>query len=245
MPGRGPPPSLRPGLSGSPAIRFWREAGEVGFDTVYALDFEGSRESGVVEFGIVGIGRDGIREAHTGWCAPLGQLDWRERITHGLSEERLANFPPFAVEWERFRAARAAGPFLAHAAAVEDRFLRRQWPTPGMMPDWSGAGTRVAEWGPWLDTCALFRGLAPDRESAALAPLVEAENLGEALGGQAARFCPPERARWHAALYDALACALLFLRALEARPEWTLWRWFRQSRPGSGPEAPAAQLGLF
>jgi len=245
MPGRGPPPPLRPGLSGPSRTRFWREAGEAGFDTVFALDFEGSRESGVVEYGVVAIGPDGIREGRTGWCAPHGRLDWRERVTHGLSDERLAGYPPFAEEWERFRAARAAGPFLAHAAAVEDRFLRRQWPTPGMVPDWSGGEAMVAGWGPWLDTCALYRALVPSRESAALAPLVEAENLEEALDGQAGRFCPPERSRWHAALYDALACALLFLRALEMQPDWTLWRWFQQSRPGNGPEEPAAQLGLF
>ncbi|MBR1843491.1 MAG: 3'-5' exonuclease, partial [Opitutales bacterium] len=40
--------------------------------------------------------------------------------------------------------------------------------------------------------------------------------LTEVLNNLSERFCPPDRRHYHAALYDALACALLFLNFIRS-----------------------------
>lgn len=220
---------------------FWREAKAAGMGPVCAVDFEGSDRTGVVEFGTVLIGPEGILDAATSLCRPRSAVSGRETETHGLDDESLAGTEPFAAHWERFRDLRRTGPLLAHAAAVEDRFLRRQWPTPGEAPDWSQAPATGIGWGPWLDSCALVRSIAPGG-SAALRPVVEAWGLAPELEALAERFCPAARRRWHAALYDSLASALIFLRILEERAGWPLRRFFRES---AGDRAEGEQTVLL
>jgi len=224
---RTPPPAREP--------RFWEEARAVGFETVFAMDFEGGDRTGVVEYGIVAVGPGGIGEARTGLCAPSGKIPFRDRETHGLSDHQLASARPFADQWEIFSEFRRKGPFLAHSAAVEDRFLRRQWRTPGEVPDWSARpGTGMA-WGPWLDSCGLWRGARPG-ESAGLRDCVEAAGLAGELEATAAGCCPPGRCRWHAALFDSLASALLFRFVLESHPDWGLRRVFLESGGNASAE---------
>ncbi len=209
-------------------MSFWSEARESGFETVCAVDFEGGERTGVVEFGLVFFGAEGIRETRTGLCLPRGSVPGRETETHGLDARALAGSAPFSDHWELFRDTRRAGPLLAHSAQVEDRFLRKQWPTPGNVRDWAQPAGECIGWGPWLDSCALVRAVAPG-SSAALRPIVEGWGMAGKLDDLAARHCPAGRRRWHAALYDALASALVFLRLVEARPDWSLRRLFRLS----------------
>ncbi|WP_185694703.1 3'-5' exonuclease [Puniceicoccus vermicola] len=222
--------------------RFWNEAHAAGFESVYAMDFEGGDRTGVVEYGVVEITAEGIRQTWTGLCGPASVVPAWESDTHGLYQEDLTGKPPFSDFWELFRDLRRSGPFLAHSAQVEDRFLRRQWRTPGEVTDWSFAGRSVIEWGPWLDSCGLFRTLRPGG-SASLGDLVAAEGLVEPLDGLAVDRCPEKRACWHAALYDSMASALLFERVVAEKPDWSLGRMFRESQ-GRG-EAPAEQIDLF
>jgi DNA polymerase III epsilon subunit-like protein len=224
------------------AVRFWQEAEKLGFEAVFAMDFEGGDRTGVVEFGVVEITASGLGRSWTGLCAPEGAIPGRESETHGLYLHDLKGRLPFAEQWEFFRDLRRSGPFLAHSAQVEDRFLRRQWRTPGSVRDWSGKGETRIDWGPWLDTCGLFRTLRPDC-SAGLGDLVVTEDLGERLAGEAAKRCPGGRNRWHAALYDTLASALLFERTLEVCSGWGVPQFFWSSR--GHPESLGEQLDFL
>ena len=52
--------------------------------------------------------------------------------------------------------------------------------------------------------------------SVGLQTLIDGCGLTEVLNNLGERFCPPDRRHWHAALYDALACALLFLNFIRS-----------------------------
>jgi DNA polymerase III epsilon subunit-like protein len=65
------------------------------------------------------------------------------------------------------------------------------------------------DWGPWIDTARLFGQLLPTFSSGRLESLVTMCNLQSHLDKVAARLCPADRCRYHCALYDALAGALL------------------------------------
>jgi len=67
----------------------------------------------------------------------------------------------------------------------------------------------VIEWGPWIDSARIYAQLYPRLESGRLENLVSACGLQGELDGLAEDCCPPERRRYHAALYDALAGAML------------------------------------
>ncbi|MGE9291028.1 MAG: 3'-5' exonuclease [Puniceicoccales bacterium] len=222
--------------------QFWIDAQSAGFSSVFAMDFEGGDRTGVVEYGVVEISADGISNTWTGLCGPSAAVPAWESDTHGLYQHDLNGKPPFADYWELFRDLRHRGPFLAHSAQVEDRFLRRQWRTPGEAPIWSTPGITGIEWGPWLDSCGLFRTIRPHR-SAALGETLVAEGLQDNLDHLAKEHCPEKRACWHAALYDSLASALLFEQVLAENPQWSLARTFRESQ-GRG-EAPAEQIDLL
>ncbi len=91
------------------------------------------------------------------------------------------------------------------------------WPYPRPSPDFVRPGERLAEWGPWIDTARLYAQLYPQLESGRLERLVAACGLQAELDDLAARNAPADRRRYHAALYDALAGALL-LAALAREP---------------------------
>jgi DNA polymerase-3 subunit epsilon len=101
---------------------------------------------------------------------------------------------------------------------VENALLKAAWPYPRRSPDFSRPGESLAEWGPWIDTGALYAQLYPRLVSLKLTDLVAACGLQVELDALAAVHCPPPRRRYHAALYDALAGALLL--ASLAREPW-------------------------
>jgi DNA polymerase-3 subunit epsilon len=76
----------------------------------------------------------------------------------------------------------------------------------------------VIEWGPWLDSARLYAHFFPRLASGRLEDVVRAAGLQAELDALAAVHCPAGRRRYHAALYDALAGALL-LRALARDPQ--------------------------
>jgi DNA polymerase-3 subunit epsilon len=202
---------------------------------IHIIDFEGSRRSGVVEYGVVTLLGDQVKETRTRLCAPTGTMHAREIQQHGIGKELLAGAKPFSEDWDYFANLRASGPLGAHNAGYEAALLTDVWTCPRRSPDFarpdSDAG--IADWGPWLDTLQIYRRLYPDLERHNLGDLIEAFRLSEMLADYAQRYCPENRRRYHSALYDALASACLLLHLLKepALKEVTLPWLLQQSAP--------------
>jgi DNA polymerase III epsilon subunit-like protein len=191
----------------------WTEA------TIHFIDFEGNRASGILEFGVVTLRGEAIATTRTRCCAATGRVSAEDTAVHGLRADALATEAPFADEWEYFAGLRESGPLAAHFASVENSLLKFAWPYPRNAPDFARPGRTATEWGPWIDTGRLYPQLLGLNGSSQLERLVAACNLQSELDALAAQHCPAGRQRYHAALYDALAGALLLL-ALLKRPEF-------------------------
>lgn len=177
--------------------------------TIFFVDFEGGASSGILEFGVVELQRGRIVSARTRLCRPTGRVRPEDAAVHGLEGDALAGHAPFADEWTYFSSLRELGPLAAHYAGVENGLLKSVWPYPRSVPDFARPGHRTADWGPWIDTARLYSQLFPTLGSGRLEALVEGAGLGAELNALAVVHCPPDRRRYHAALYDALAGALL------------------------------------
>lgn len=176
---------------------------------IFFVDFEGSRTSGILEFGVAEVLGGKITGTQTRLCRATGRVRDEDAAVHGLREDALAGQAPFADEWEYFAGLRERGPLAAHYAGVENSLLKSVWPYPRSSPDFARPGESVVEWGPWVDSARLYAQLYPSFPSGKLESLVAACGLQAELDSLAAAHCPPERRRYHAALYDALAGALL------------------------------------
>ena len=176
---------------------------------IFFVDFEGSRASGILEYGVAEVQAGKIVGAHTRLCRATGRVAPEDIAVHGLTEATLAAHAPFASAWEYFAGLRERGPLAAHYAGVENALLKSVWPYPRSSPDFARPGERVVEWGPWVDSARLYAQLYPSFPSGKLESLVAACGLQAELDALAATHCPPERRRFHAALYDSLAGALL------------------------------------
>ena len=185
---------------------------------IFFVDFEGSAVSGVLEYGVVTVLRGEITSAATRLCAPIGRVRPEDVAVHGLHPENLRDLRPFADEWELFAGLRERGPLAAHYAGVENGLLKSVWPYPRASPDFVRPGEQLVEWGPWIDTARIYAQLYPHLPSGQLEALVAAGKLQGELDDHAARRCPPDRRRYHCALYDALAGALL-LAAMARDPQ--------------------------
>jgi DNA polymerase-3 subunit epsilon len=185
---------------------------------IFFVDFEGARTCGILEYGVVTVAGGEIVEACTRLCAATGRVRAEDTAIHGLAEAELATHLPFTSEWELFAGLRERGPLAAHYAGVENALLKSVWPYPRRSPDFARPGGHVVDWGPWIDTARIYGQLYPSLESGRLETLVAAGRLQGELDAQAARHCPADRRRYHAALYDALAGALL-LAALARDPQ--------------------------
>jgi DNA polymerase III epsilon subunit-like protein len=179
---------------------------------IFFVDFEGSRASGVLEYGVVTLLRGEVVETQTRLCAATGRVRPEDTAVHGLREDALAALRPFADDWEYFADSRERGPFAAHYAGVENALLKSVWPYPRNSPDFARPGDRVIDWGPWIDTARIYAQLYPTVDSGQLESLIAACGVQAELDALAAVHCPGPRRRYHAALYDALAGALLLGR---------------------------------
>jgi len=185
---------------------------------IHFIDFEGNTTSGIIEFGVVTLRGGGIAATRTRLCAAAGRIAPEDTAVHGLGEAQLEGAAPFRDEWEYFATLREGGPLAAHFAQAENHLIRTVWPYPRSAPDFARPGRVATEWGPWIDTGRLYPQLLPRLGNGKLAELVAAGGLQVELAALAAEHCPDNRRRFHAALYDALAGALL-LRTLLQRPE--------------------------
>jgi DNA polymerase-3 subunit epsilon len=214
---------------------------------IHFIDFEGSRQSGILEFGVVTLDGDAVAAARTRRCAATGRIPPEDSAVHGLVAEELAAEPPFAGEWEYFAGLRERGPLAAHFAGVENGLLKSVWPYPRTAPDFARTGRDAGEWGPWIDTGRLYPQFFPQFGSGKLENLVAVCGLQTALDAEAARLCPVDRRRYHAALYDALAGALLLLallRRAEFKPATIPWL-LQMSTTDGAKRGALQQPGLF
>lgn len=187
---------------------------------IHFVDFEGSTVSGILEFGVVSLRGGQIVATHGRRCRPTGRVRPEEVAVHGLEPAGLAHEAPFSDEFAGFAALRAGGPLAAHFATAENTLIKAVWPYGREAEDFSRpSGALTAEWGPWIDTGRLY----PQARSAGwpvrLGELIAAEGLQTRLDELAAELCPPDRRHYHAALYDALAGAVLLLH-LAFTPGW-------------------------
>jgi DNA polymerase-3 subunit epsilon len=172
----------------------------------------------VLEYGVVTVVGEHVVDARTRLCRATGRVSDEDAAVHGLRESDVAACAPFAEDFDFFAGRRERGPLAAHYAGVENALLKSAWPYPRSSPDFARPAGSVAEWGPWIDTGALYAQLYPKLVSLKLADLVTVCGLQAELAVLAAAHCPPSRCRYHAALYDALAGALLL--ASLAREPW-------------------------
>jgi DNA polymerase III epsilon subunit-like protein len=185
---------------------------------VFFVDFEGSLASGVLEYGIATLLGGRVTATLTRLCGPTGRVRPEDTEIHGLGEESLAGRAPFSADWEVFADRRERGPLAAHYAGAENSLLKAIWPYPRSSPDFARPGGRVADWGPWIDSGRIYAQLYPGLESGRLESLVEVCGLQADLDAHASVHCPAGRRRYHAALYDAIAGALL-LGSLSRHPQ--------------------------
>jgi DNA polymerase III epsilon subunit-like protein len=125
--------------------------------------------------------------------------------------------------------------------------LKSVWPYPRTSPDFARPGGTTTNWGPWIDTGRLYPQVLLGVEETRLERLVATMGLQTALDEQAGKHCPPDRRRYHAALYDALAGALL-LQGLLAHPrlaEATLPWLLQMSTADAGKRSAMQQGDLF
>jgi DNA polymerase-3 subunit epsilon len=184
---------------------------------IHFVDFEGSIASGILEYGVVTLRGKEVVSTQTRLCRAMGRIRAEDAAIHGIDAAAVAQHAPFTEDFEAFAQWRETGPLAAHFANAENTLVKSAWPYPRTSPDFARPGQAVTDWGPWIDTGRLYPQLYPSLASAKLADVVVVFGLQGQLDELAERHCPPDRRRYHAALYDALAGALLLTR-LAAEP---------------------------
>ena len=207
---------------------------------IHVIDFEGSRQSGIVEYGVATVVSARITATYTRICSPVGTISDFDRAQHGIHEAQASTCEAFDQEWALFSGLREVGPFAAHNVAVEAGLIRTVWPHPRRCPNFAeseASESKAADWGPWLDTLPLYRRIYPGLESYGLEALVKVFGLQEQLDGQAESHCPVGRRKYHCALYDAMASALLLSRLFsEPELETASLRWLIMQSASSGTQ---------
>lgn len=178
---------------------------------IHFVDFEGNRECGIIEYGVATLLNREIIETQTRLCMAYAEVRPIETHLHGIKYAETQKKKPFSEEWEYFNKIRKTGPLAAHHASTENNLLKMVWPYPAYSPDFLNIDQEIAEWGPWLDTCAIALNLYPQLVSHKLKDLIEYFDLGLRLDELTSQFCPSNRCHYHCALYDAIASAVLLL----------------------------------
>jgi DNA polymerase-3 subunit epsilon len=186
---------------------------------IHFIDFEGGATSGILEFGVVTMFGGKIGNTRTRLCRAVGRIRDADSAVHHLTAEDVGDQTLFSTEFDFFAGLRETGPLAAHFAGTENALLKSAWPYPRSSPDFAWPGHQLADWGPWIDSGRIYAELNPESESNQLQALVEACGLQTELDALALAHCPEKRRFYHAALYDALAGALLLLNLLR-RPEF-------------------------
>lgn len=133
---------------------------------------------------------------------------------YAVKNSAPAHLPNVQTAWELFLTWRITGAFAAHNAATEDTALRALWP-------FCNINGQVCSWGPWIDTCQLYKNTFPKLTDYSLMALIQFMRLEPQLNAHAKTYCKPEHRQPHCALYDALAATLLLLAYEELKKEQT------------------------
>jgi DNA polymerase III epsilon subunit-like protein len=214
---------------------------------IHFIDFEGNLTSGILEYGVVTLFGGRVAQAQTRLCGPIGCIRPADTAIHRLDARAVAAESPFVGDFEIFGQLRETGPLAAHYAHAENTLIKSAWPYPRTSPDFARPGESVTTWGPWIDTGRLYTQLFPGLPSGKLEELVSAFQIGPLLERLSVQYCPAGRRHFHAALYDALAGALLLL-SLGDRPEFqgvTLGWLLQMSTLNPGHRAALQQRELF
>lgn len=197
---------------------------------LHVVDFEGSSRTGVIEYGVVTLLQKEIFSTATKTHTARTSISKLDTQCHGLNDRDLINLTPFESEWDYWLSLRRTGLFVAHNASVESQLLRLTWPRPSAVPSLE-EGVQTAEWGPWIDSCRLARVWLPTLGDYKLASLIKLFKLQAQLDVLAEHHCPPHRRKYHSALYDALASALVLrtLCAGEGRSRLTVSQLMQDS----------------
>ncbi|MDX8415498.1 3'-5' exonuclease [Intestinicryptomonas porci] len=179
---------------------------------IYAIDFEGSKAIGIVEFGVAGILNGDIFFSDTKICAPKKSIDLKTRKITGITDSLAGQNPPFEAHCEMFSSLRQNGIFAAHNFHTEDSLLRHYIPSAGRVKNFF-TGKDTLSWSPWIDSRIVSRQIF-SVESEKLSDVVSELGLQDELDFYAEKICPATRKKWHCALYDALASALIIKLAI-------------------------------
>ncbi len=202
---------------------------------IHVMDFEGSPTTGVVEFGLVSLRAGVLESCGSRFHRARTVIPAKDAQVHGLSTGMVSGYEPFQARYQDMVALRQGGVFAAHNAHVESNLIRDEWACPPFVPDWANSGRQIAEWGPWVDTLRIYRKLYPQLKEYRLASLLEVFQQQQRLDEWAAIHCPEGRRKYHCALYDALASALLIVRLFEQNilpPEnWQQLLWWSGISP--------------
>lgn len=174
---------------------------------VHIIDFEGNLNSGVIEFGIVSIMNNEIIGFYTNFCTPLENPNL---IPTRFKRNFFIDSFPFIYYWKFFLKLRQTGILASHMSNVEDNLLKKTWPLIQESPNWFN-NEYIASWGPWIDTCKLYRFHYPNIKNYSLLNLIKQFNLQSILY-KFSLYCPFFRRKKHCALYDAFASAILFMK---------------------------------
>lgn len=183
---------------------------------IHVLDFEGSANSGIVEYGFATVLGGKIISAHTRLCGVSRFIPAEETAILGIDNAGVAGKLPVEADWELFSGLRNSGLFGSHNAVAEKGMLATVWASPGKVPNFSQPEMpAVFEWGPWIDTCRIAKNWFPRERSHKLGDLIGRFEIQERVDAAAKKFCPRERSRYHCALYDAIAAAELLINICE------------------------------
>lgn len=200
---------------------------------IYAIDFEGSLQTGILEYGIVGISaQHGIFFTETHLCKNKAKIPSTETQCHQISESALEECFDFSHYIQRFINLRSKAFLCAHNASYENTLLNAYCPiilNPYTLPK-----IKSQQWGPWIDTYFLYKK-STKHSNYNLSELINFFKLDDILEQLSKKFCPPQRKNFHCALFDSIACSLLllnFIRNLK-EPQINLPWLLQQSTPSN------------
>lgn len=189
---------------------------------IFVFDFEGNSREGILEYGIVRLVDGTIENSATRFCFyQRGAKFWDSQTK--IDSNEITRARPIEEDFLKFFGWRQEGIFAAHNSHCEDALLRSTWAIPGFVPDFQAepvTKTNCTSWGPWIDSEILFKRLEQPLPSYHLHDLIAFCKLEGKLEKQAQDHCPVHRRKYHCALFDALAAALL-LNWLQAKHRLT------------------------
>ncbi len=182
---------------------------------VVDVEGNGQQPPDLVELAVVPIVGGEVGEPRSWLVRPERSIKYYATRIHGLTNDDVADQPPFAAIADEVREALAVPALVAHNAHVDTGVLQRE------LGDWQCPEA--------FDTLKLARRLLPRRESYQLGVLVNDFNLAAGL---------PDNLTPHRATYDVLVTARLFVHLATATDAQVLsLEALRGERAGDSDEA--------